>query len=94
MFNEHVKKAAAISSIVPQYMANKNYDDLAPALEIYQKFLPGSQLKLNQNFYCGKKGGHKFPQITILIHYHPLQSATTIHLQQNVKKKQLYLIQR
>ena len=54
-FNEHVKKAAAISSILPQYMANKNYDDLAPALEIYQKFLPGSPAEIKSEFLLWKK---------------------------------------
>jgi len=37
-FSEHVKKAAAISAIIPQYIADKSYDDLAPAVEICQKF--------------------------------------------------------
>ncbi|CAF2938056.1 unnamed protein product [Rotaria sp. Silwood2] len=54
-FNEHAKKAAAISSIVPQYIGNKNYDDLATALEIYQKFLPGSSTEIKSEFLLWKK---------------------------------------
>ncbi len=54
-FNEHVKKAAAISSIIPQYIVNKNYDDLAPAVEIYGKFLPGSSTEIKSEFLIWKK---------------------------------------
>ncbi|CAF1024727.1 unnamed protein product, partial [Didymodactylos carnosus] len=53
-FNEHVKKAAAISSIIPQYIADKIYDDLAPAIEIYQNFLPGSISQIKSEFLLWK----------------------------------------
>ena len=29
-------------SIVPEYITDKSYDDLAPKMEIYQNVLPGS----------------------------------------------------
>ncbi|CAF1521632.1 unnamed protein product [Rotaria magnacalcarata] len=38
-FSEHVKKAAAISCLIPEHIADKSYDDLLPAIELYQKFL-------------------------------------------------------
>jgi len=53
-FSEHVKKAAAISAIIPQYIADKSYDDLAPAVEICQKFLSGSVSQINSEFLLWK----------------------------------------
>ncbi len=82
-FNEYVEKAAAISSIIPQYIANKNYDDLAPAVEIYRKFLHGSSTEIKSEFYCGKKDEKNLSQLTTLIHYYLFQSTTIIHLQRN-----------
>ncbi|CAF0941382.1 unnamed protein product [Rotaria sordida] len=53
--SEHVKKAVSISSLIPQYIADKNYDDLAPAIEIYGKFLPGSISEIRSEFLLWKK---------------------------------------
>ncbi|CAF3343594.1 unnamed protein product [Rotaria sp. Silwood2] len=54
-FTEHVQQAARISSIIPQYIADKTYDDLAPAIELYQKFLPGSITEIKSEFLLWKK---------------------------------------
>ncbi|CAF4485595.1 unnamed protein product [Rotaria magnacalcarata] len=54
-FSEHVKKAAAISCLIPEHIADKSYDDLLPAIELYQKFLHCSTAQLKTEFVLWKK---------------------------------------
>ncbi|CAF5216712.1 unnamed protein product, partial [Rotaria magnacalcarata] len=54
-FSEHVKKAAAISCLIPEHIADKSYDDLLPAIELYQKFLHCSTAQLETEFVLWKK---------------------------------------
>ncbi|CAF4255228.1 unnamed protein product [Rotaria sordida] len=55
-FSEHVKKAAAISCLVPKYIVDKSYDDLVPTIEIYNNFLSaGSDVQVKSEFLLWKK---------------------------------------
>ena len=50
-----MKKVAAISCLIPQNIADKVYDDLVPALEVYQQFLPGSAAQVKAEFILWQK---------------------------------------
>jgi len=88
-FNEHVKKAAAISSIIPQYIADKNYDDLAPAFEIYRKFLAGSSTEIKSEFYCGKK---RWTELITVNNFYPLAPSSINNYNSPTKKRKQQII--
>ncbi|CAF2168304.1 unnamed protein product [Rotaria magnacalcarata] len=50
-----LKKAAAISCLIPEHIADKSYDDLLPAIELYQNFLHCSTARLKTEFVLWKK---------------------------------------
>jgi len=46
----HVKQAATISCIIPKYIHDKTFDDLVPAVNLYQLLLPGSLIEIKSEF--------------------------------------------
>ena len=89
-----MKKVAAISCLIPKSVADKVYDDLTPAVEVYQKFLPGSAAQVIPEFRLWKK---RWTDIVAESNSTTLSSSsisnTTIRLKRNVKNKFWYQIQ-
>ncbi len=46
----HVKRAATISCMIPKFIHNKTFDDLMPAVELYQSLSPGSLIEIRSEF--------------------------------------------
>ncbi|CAF3712905.1 unnamed protein product [Rotaria sp. Silwood1] len=49
-FGMHVKHAASISCIIPKFIHNKTFDDVLPAIQLYQSLLPGSITNIKSEF--------------------------------------------
>ncbi|CAF1146724.1 unnamed protein product [Rotaria sordida] len=49
-FCMHVKHAASISCIIPKFIHNKTFDDILPAIQLYQSLLPGSITNIKSEF--------------------------------------------
>jgi hypothetical protein len=45
-----VKRAATISCMIPKFIHNKTFDDLMPAVELYQSLSPGSLIEIRSEF--------------------------------------------
>ncbi|CAF3927502.1 unnamed protein product [Rotaria sordida] len=87
-FSEHVKKAAAISCLVPKYIVDKSYDDLAPAIEIYNNFLSaGSDVQVKSEFLLWKKRWMNIVTETISTPLSPSSSSNTTTIKMKQKQE-------
>ncbi|CAF1227009.1 unnamed protein product [Rotaria sordida] len=87
-FSEHVKKAAAISCLVPKYIVDKSYDDLTPAIEIYNNFLSaGSDVQVKSEFLLWKKRWMNIVTETISTPLSPSSSSNTTTIKMKQKQE-------
>jgi hypothetical protein len=54
-FESHAKQAFAISCLIPKYVHDKTFDDLAPAIQLYDCLLPGSSIEIETEFMQWKQ---------------------------------------
>ncbi|CAF1232275.1 unnamed protein product [Rotaria sordida] len=54
-FQAHVKQALAISCIIPKYIHDKTFDNIVPAIQLYQCLLPGTLTDVKTEFILWKQ---------------------------------------
>ncbi len=84
-FESHAKQAFAISCLIPEYAHEKTFDDLVPAIQLYDCLLPGSFTEKKTKFTQWKQ---KWIQIS---DQNKLTATTSITNKPTTKRKPIFI---